>query len=98
MYCPNCKETDHEPEAKFCHVCGHQLNHIHIVINEKTPNASRYEYANSFHEGLAMVTTGGKNGFIDKKGLLVIEPKFDIANSFIMVTTKNYFSDLVQYK
>lgn len=22
MKCPNCKETDHEPSAKYCHVCG----------------------------------------------------------------------------
>ena len=22
MKCPNCNETDHEPTAKYCHVCG----------------------------------------------------------------------------
>lgn len=26
MKCPNCKETDHEPTAKYCHVCGTMLS------------------------------------------------------------------------
>ena len=26
MKCPNCNETDHEPTAKFCHVCGVKLS------------------------------------------------------------------------
>lgn len=26
MKCPNCNETDHEPTAKFCHVCGGVLD------------------------------------------------------------------------
>jgi len=26
MRCPNCNETDHEPHARFCHVCGHKLD------------------------------------------------------------------------
>ena len=25
--CSNCNETEHEPTAKFCHVCGYQLCH-----------------------------------------------------------------------
>ncbi len=25
MICPNCNETEHEPNAKFCHVCGAEL-------------------------------------------------------------------------
>ena len=25
MKCPNCKETDHAPDAVFCHVCGYKL-------------------------------------------------------------------------
>lgn len=25
MKCPNCKETDHAPDAGFCHVCGCKL-------------------------------------------------------------------------
>lgn len=27
MKCPKCKETDHEPTAKYCHVCGCILKH-----------------------------------------------------------------------
>lgn len=26
MKCPNCNETEHEPTAKFCHVCGRKLD------------------------------------------------------------------------
>lgn len=26
MICPNCNETEHEPNAKFCHVCGAELS------------------------------------------------------------------------
>lgn len=26
MKCPHCNETDHEPTAKYCHVCGKALN------------------------------------------------------------------------
>lgn len=26
MKCPNCNETDHEPAAKFCHMCGGVLD------------------------------------------------------------------------
>ena len=25
MKCPNCNETEHEPTAKYCHVCGAPL-------------------------------------------------------------------------
>ena len=25
MKCPNCNETEHEPTAKYCHVCGTKL-------------------------------------------------------------------------
>ena len=27
MKCPRCNETDHEPTAKYCHVCGTELQH-----------------------------------------------------------------------
>lgn len=26
MVCPNCNEKEHEPNARFCHVCGHKLD------------------------------------------------------------------------
>ena len=26
MFCPNCNATEHEPTAKFCHVCGQVLD------------------------------------------------------------------------
>jgi len=36
-----------------------------------------FEWAESFHDGLALVKTGGKWGFIDNTGKMVIEPQFD---------------------
>ena len=38
MKCPNCNETDHEPNAKFCHVCGTPLVEIiKSTSGEKEP-------------------------------------------------------------
>lgn len=39
--------------------------------------AQTYEVAGEFNEGLAPVKVGGKWGFIDKSGHMVIQPKFD---------------------
>ena len=39
MKCPNCNETEHEPNAKFCHVCGWQLA-IDRQLNIKASVAS----------------------------------------------------------
>ena len=71
MKCLNCNETDHEPTAKFCHVCG-------MALQIEPPKAlSRFLEAGSFSEGLAMVrVVNGKVGFIDKSGRMVIEPRF----------------------
>lgn len=33
MKCPNCKETDHEPTAKFCHVCGTKFDRNSVFRN-----------------------------------------------------------------
>jgi hypothetical protein len=41
-----------------------------------------YEAAKDFSEGLAPVKVEDKWGFIDRKGHMVIEPKFDAAESF----------------
>lgn len=43
----------------------------------------RFEDAGSFHEGVAGVKIGDKWGFIDKKGKIIIEPKFEIQHKFI---------------
>ena len=42
----------------------------------------KYNYANSFSEGLAVVDLNGKRGFIDKTGREVIPCKYDYAYSF----------------
>lgn len=35
MRCLNCNTTDHEPTAKFCHLCGVELKQVHSVNSEK---------------------------------------------------------------
>lgn len=42
----------------------------------------RFDGAQDFSEGLAAVKRGGKWGFIDKSGRLVVEPRFDDASGF----------------
>jgi len=37
MRCSNCNTTDHEPEAKFCHVCGNKLD-VEVVKNSNRTN------------------------------------------------------------
>ena len=80
--CPNCNTIDHEPTAIFCHVCGNLLNGaaVHEIPSER--GNAHFEWAESFSEGLAMVTIGGKTGFIDTKGNIVIEPKYGIQGSY----------------
>ena len=76
MKCPNCNETDHEPGAKYCHVCGALLK---VIIDEpqKEQQRTRFIEAESFSEGLAMVRVlNGKAGFIDKTGKMAIAPRF----------------------
>lgn len=36
MKCPHCNETDHEPTAKFCHVCGAKLPVISPTTEKKS--------------------------------------------------------------
>ena len=36
MKCPNCNETDHEPSAKFCHVCGAKLPVMSSTTEKKS--------------------------------------------------------------
>ncbi len=43
---------------------------------------AKYEYVNTFSEGLAPVRIDGKWGFIDKEGKIVINPQFDEVYKF----------------
>jgi hypothetical protein len=42
----------------------------------------QFDWADTFHEGLACVQIGEKFGFIDKTGKLVIQPQFEWADHF----------------
>ena len=41
-----------------------------------------YDWAGSFHDGLARVEANGKEGFINESGKVVIPAKYDDAGSF----------------
>jgi len=41
-----------------------------------------FEDAHPFSEGLALIGTGGKYGYIDKTGRVVIKPQFDHGEDF----------------
>ena len=43
---------------------------------------ARYERGMPFSEGLAAVRIGGRYGFIDERGEVVIKPRFDLAGEF----------------
>ena len=42
----------------------------------------KFDYADDFNEGFAMVEKDGKSGYINTKGEQIIECKFDIARGF----------------
>ena len=63
--------ADEVPPCKFTYV-----DRRGVALEE------RFDGARDFSEGLAAVKRGGKWGFIDKSGRLVIEPRFDDASDF----------------
>ncbi len=81
MTCPNCHESHHAPGALFCHICGQALG----LPAPQTEISSTHnlEWADYFSEGLAMVVTGGKTGFLDRKGNFIIPPTFNQEGSYI---------------
>lgn len=94
MKCPNCNETDHEPTAKYCHVCGVLLEKEQSKEPPVVQSRCRFEWAESFSEGLAMVGIDGKAGFIDKTGNLAIAPKYNNTGSYMFGhEVKNGFSE-----
>lgn len=49
------------------------------------PDSSRFDWADDFHEGLALATsatTGAKRGFLNRRGQWAIPPQFDWAEPF----------------
>lgn len=69
MRCPNCNITNHEPAAKFCHVCGVEL----------------IEDAQSYHKGesrLFLKISDNLYGYVDQYGVVVVEPCFSEARDF----------------
>lgn len=90
MRCQYCNETDHEPTAKCCHVCGTTLQ----IETHKTQVRFKEEVG-SFSEGLARVRVNGKAGFIDKTGKIVIAPRFVDVGGFDVLSDdlRHGFSD-----
>ena len=50
MVCPNCNEKEHEPNAIFCHVCGHRLDSMRedLEIYPFTPVPKKHGVNNPF--------------------------------------------------
>ena len=44
--------------------------------------AYQFDAAHPFHDGLARVRVGGKEGFIDRTGRFVVPPRYEWANDF----------------
>lgn len=45
MRCPDCNSTDHEPNAKFCHVCGRQFyNELEYLSSVRVFNVKGVEF------------------------------------------------------
>ena len=56
---------------------------LNFHTSEHCPNVGgKFDEAWDFSEGLAAVKIGGKVGFINKAGEIVINPQFDNAGSF----------------
>lgn len=81
MKCPHCNESDHEPGAKFCHNCGKALT-VHRTESPKRITHQSFEWAESFSEGLAMVTIDGKTGFVNKQGNIIVDLRFGLMGEY----------------
>ena len=81
MKCRKCHEIDQPYGALFCHMCGAILEQS---INEpiKTTEKNCFDWAENFSEGFAFVAIGGKAGFINKKGRIAINPRFNIEGCY----------------
>lgn len=51
-------------------------------ITEKQVNNESVSYTGDFHEGLAVVIKGNLCGLMDKKGNIILEPKYDYISNF----------------
>jgi len=57
--------------------------HLNFHTSEHCPNVGgKFDEAWDFSEGLTLVAIGGKVGFINKSGEIVINPQFDSAGDF----------------
>lgn len=92
MKCPNCNESTHAPGAVYCHMCGSPLQVS--APPSVGVRGSQFEFAENFSEGLAKVELGGKIGFIDKTGRLVIPPTFNLEGQYVFgLDTHSGFSE-----
>jgi hypothetical protein len=52
------------------------------AVNGRVVIKPQFDYANNFADGRAVVTVGGKYGYVDKAGQLVVRPQFEWAYAF----------------
>jgi len=74
MKCPNCNTVDHEPTAKFCHICGTTLvpDSNDEGTGREPPKLSK----------LFRIRRNGLYGFVNQNGTEVIPPQFTNAHDF----------------
>src|SRR5215204_6677153 len=90
------------------------LTLLYSYINQRTPPETQpkpkswevafeqpFEVAHPFSEGLAVIGMGGKYGYVDKTGNVVIQPQFDEAEDFtegMACITINYKEGFINRK
>ena len=71
-----------QPESKSLFSVERDGKFGYIDRTGKIVITLKFEGANEFHEGLALVTANGKKLFIDTTGRIMIKPDFDIVDDF----------------
>jgi len=82
--CSNLPPNDSLPDEEFVYFSngeyyGYKNKKGDILIS---PKINKSNCASSFREGLAVMCQNGKDGYIDKNGIFVIEPKYDALGLF----------------
>jgi hypothetical protein len=76
------ESNENEPSEGLILVTDTDLNYGFTDIFGKEVIETKFEYAENFSEGLALVRLNNKFGYIDKRGNVIIDLQFEDAESF----------------